>query len=555
MRFTKASTKNLSSFMSVFIIVFALFIAGIQFATLAKAQNPQTVELSTIVAKLADAKKFDQTIAIVEEIAATATPEAVIVLQLLTDGNLRTRKSDGLVYAVVKEGKLYNIFDPITAEAKGQDQSKNLKKVRVNNKLRRQIRGIIGNLTLAAKDPDDRMSAAQTLIANPDGDMVQALESAIASEQDANVKQKFEIARAASILFSNQPDDLKMAAIDDIAATGSREVLALLGKFTAQSEGDLKTKAEAATKDIKSSLKFWDFGQTILFGLSLGSILLLAAIGLAITFGVMGVINMAHGEIVMLGAYTTFMVQEVIRGSAPWLLDWSLAIALPLAFLISGAVGMAMERGIIRHLYGRPLETLLATWGVSLVLQQAVRTIFGPTNKEVSNPSWMSGAFELGQMSITWNRMYIVIFALVVFAVLLWALNKTSMGLQMRAVTQNRRMASSMGIKTPWVDALTFGLGSGIAGIAGVALSQVDNVSPNLGQGYIIDSFMVVVFGGVGNLWGTLVGALSLGIVNKFLEPYAGAVLGKVFVLVFIILFIQKRPRGLFALKGRSVEQ
>ena len=541
--------------MAVFMTVLALSIASLQFTTVANAQDSENAELSTIVAKLANAKKFDQTIAIVKEIAATGTPEAVIVLQLLTDGNLRTRKSDKLVYAVVKEGKLYNIFDPITAEAKGQDQSKNLKKVRVNNKLRRQIRGIIGNLTLAAKDPDDRMSAAQTLIANPDGNMVPALEAAIAIEQDANVKQKFEIARLASILFSKQSDDIKRAAIDDIAATGSREVLALLGKFTAQTEGDLKTKAEAATAEIKSSLKLWDFGQTILFGLSLGSILLLAAIGLAITFGVMGVINMAHGEIVMLGAYTTFMVQEVIRGSAPWLLDWSLAIALPLAFLISGAVGMAMERSIIRHLYGRPLETLLATWGVSLVLQQAVRTIFGPTNKEVSNPSWMSGAFELGQMSITWNRMYIVIFALVVFAVLLWALNKTSMGLQMRAVTQNRRMASSMGIKTPWVDALTFGLGSGIAGIAGVALSQVDNVSPNLGQGYIIDSFMVVVFGGVGNLWGTLVGALSLGIVNKFLEPYAGAVLGKVFVLVFIILFIQKRPRGLFALKGRSVDQ
>jgi urea transport system permease protein len=248
------------------------------------------------------------------------------------------------------------------------------------------------------------------------------------------------------------------------------------------------------------------------------------------------------------------VVQEVIRTSAPGLFDWSLAIALPLAFLVAGGVGLAIERGIIRFLYGRPLETLLATWGVSLILQQAVRTIFGPTNQQVGNPSWMSGAFEIGQLSITWNRMWIVLFTLAVFAVLLFVMKKTSWGLNMRAVTQNRRMAASMGIRTPWVDAFTFALGSGIAGIAGVALSQIDNVSPNLGQGYIIDSFMVVVFGGVGNLWGTLVGAFSLGILNKFLEPYAGAVLGKIIVLVLIILFIQKRPRGLFALKGRAVE-
>jgi urea transport system permease protein len=294
--------------------------------------------------------------------------------------------------------------------------------------------------------------------------------------------------------------------------------------------------------------------QNIWYGLSLGSVLLLAAIGLAITFGVMGVINMAHGEMVMLGAYTTFVVQEAIRTSAPELFSWSLAIALPLAFLVSGTVGLIMERFLIRFLYGRPLETLLATFGVSLILQQAVRTIFGPTNREVGNPEWMSGAFEVGMMAITWNRLWIIVFSLVVFAGLLVVLNRTSLGLQMRAVTQNRKMASAMGIRTPWVDAMTFALGSGIAGIAGVALSQIDNVSPDLGQGYIIDSFMVVVFGGVGNLWGTLVGAMSLGILNKFLEPYAGAVLGKIVVLVLIILFIQKRPRGLFAQKGRFVD-
>jgi urea transport system permease protein len=235
-------------------------------------------------------------------------------------------------------------------------------------------------------------------------------------------------------------------------------------------------------------------------------------------------------------------------------LDWSLPIAIPIAFLVAALVGMAVERTIIRFLYGRPLETLLATWGLSLILQQAVRSTFGPTNREVSNPSWMSGAFEFGQITITYNRLWILCFTLAVFALLLAMLRFTALGLEMRAVTQNRRMAAAMGIKTSRVDALTFGLGSGIAGIAGVALSQIDNVSPNLGQGYIIDSFMVVVFGGVGNLWGTLVGAFTLGIANKFLEPVAGAVLGKIAILVLIILFIQKRPRGLFALKGRAVE-
>jgi urea transport system permease protein len=283
-------------------------------------------------------------------------------------------------------------------------------------------------------------------------------------------------------------------------------------------------------------------------------VLLLAAAGLAITFGVMGVINMAHGEMVMLGAYTTYVVQDAIRTGAPGLFGASLFISIPLAFCVSGALGIVIERTLIRFLYGRPLETLLATWGLSLVLQQAVRSIFGPTNREVGTPEWMSGATQWGGLTITYNRLYIIIFAFCVLAALMASLRFTSLGLRMRAVTQNRRMAAAMGIRTPWIDALTFGLGSGVAGMAGVALSQIDNVIPNLGQNYIIDSFMVVVFGGVGNLWGTVVSALTLGIVNKFLEPIAGAVLGKIVVLVLLILFIQRKPRGMFPLKGRAVE-
>ncbi len=334
---------------------------------------------------------------------------------------------------------------------------------------------------------------------------------------------------------------------------GNATALGLLTGVPAEPEA-LKKAADRAKTAVERNLSLWSLGQNAWYGLSLGSVLLLAAIGLAITFGVMGVINMAHGEMVMIGAYVTFVVQELIRTKAPFLFGWSLAIAVPLAFVFAGAVGMLIERLMIRHLYGRPLETLLATWGVSLILQQAVRATFGPTNREVGTPAFMSGAVELGQMQITYNRLAIILFTIFVFFAILAVMRKTYFGLTMRAVTQNRRMAGAMGINTKWVDAMTFGLGSGIAGIAGVALSQIDNVSPNLGQSYIIDSFLVVVFGGVGNLWGTLVAALSLGVANKFLEPLAGAVLGKILLLVFVILFIQKRPRGLFALKGRAVE-
>jgi urea transport system permease protein len=406
-----------------------------------------------------------------------------------------------------------------------------------------------------APDPGKRLEAARAVFKSRDANALPALDQAIAKETDPRVKQALIEARAAVVLYLDSASEAdKIAAIDMIRQRGDQEALGLLGGLPASAPPAVKQAASDAITSIQNSLVVWNALQNAWYGLSLGSVLLLAAIGLAITFGVMGVINMAHGEMVMLGAYTTFVVQEVIRTRYPGLFDYSLLIAVPLAFLVAGAIGVLIERSIIRFLYGRPLETLLATWGLSLVLQQAVRTMFGPTNREVGNPSWMSGAFELGQITITYNRLWILCFTLAVFAILLAMLRYTALGLEMRAVTQNRRMAASMGIATSRVDALTFGLGSGIAGIAGVALSQIDNVSPNLGQSYIIDSFMVVVFGGVGNLWGTLVGAFTLGIANKFLEPVAGAVLGKIAILVLIILFIQKRPRGLFALKGRAVE-
>jgi urea transport system permease protein len=497
---------------------------------------------------------FDETQRQIDAIAATGDPRAAPALEALSEGDLYFRQSDTAVFIVRKVDAGYALQDPLTLEDAGTAGRREVKKIRVNNRLRRVIRTALGTLTLRAPDPAARIEAADAIFKAQDVDSIEPLDAALAAETDTDVARHMREARAAAVLASDRPTPDKLEAIATIAERGDRDARSLLTSISNGPDTALHEAANAAIAKVERVQGLWDTARNIWFGLSLGSVLLLAAIGLAITFGVMGVINMAHGEMVMLGAYTTFVVQGLFRTAAPEYFDYSLIVALPAAFLVAVLVGIAIERGIIRFLHDRPLETLLATWGVSLILQQSVRTIFGPTNQEVGNPSFMSGAFEIGQLTITYNRLWIVVFALVVFTVLLVAMKATRFGLYVRAVTQNRRMSASMGIRTPLVDALTFGLGSGIAGIAGVALSQIDNVSPNLGQSYIIDSFMVVVFGGVGNLWGTLLGAFTLGIANKFLEPVAGAVLAKILVLVFIILFIQKRPRGLFALKGRAVD-
>ena len=496
---------------------------------------------------------FQQADEIVKNLAKTGDAKIVPALEAFSSGDLYVRKSDNQVFMTRPAGSFdLALIDPVSGDKVGQENKGNLAKIKVNNNLRRSIRAAIGSLTLMSPDRGVRLEAASSILKAPSADSLEAIETALKTEKDGEVRSVLDKARAVAILSSDRPAEDKKAAIQTIRDEGGRDAVGILSSISV--DDSLKPDVAAAIKSIQDSLELWDGAQNIWYGLSLGSVLLLAAIGLAITFGVMGIINMAHGEMVMLGAYCTFMVQDVIRNHAPALFDWSLPIALPVAIIVTGAVGLVIERCVIRFLYGRPLETLLATWGISLILQQAVRSIFGPTNQEVGNPSWMSGSFDVGYITVTWNRLWIIVFSLAVFFTLLMLLKRSAFGLQMRAVTQNRRMASSMGIRTPWVDAFTFALGSAIAGMAGVALSQIDNVSPNLGQGYIIDSFMVVVFGGVGNLWGTLVGAFSLGILNKFLEPYAGAVLGKILVLVLIILFIQKRPRGLFALKGRAVE-
>ncbi|MBB4236074.1 urea ABC transporter permease subunit UrtB [Rhizobium esperanzae] len=538
----------------IFLITLCLVFSGLSFSCLSFSGEVRAEGDIHVLIDALGVGDFSDREAAIKALVASKDPHVSQILQQLSDGLFYVNSDGGPVLLQGGTDDEPTYSDPITGEAADDVDPDLMTKVKINNALRGVISAANSQLTLMSPDRSARLAAAQGLLKDADPANLELLNAALAAEKDAEIRNTMEAARAVLLLKTDASVEDKKAAIDTIAARGNRDALTILTTTLETAPDDLKPAIQSNISSINRDLALWDVAQNVWYGLSLGSVLLLAAIGLAITFGVMGVINMAHGEMVMIGAYTTYVVQEYVVTAFPELADYSLAFAVPAAFVFTGFVGLVIERAVIRYLYGRPLETLLATWGVSLILQQAVRSIFGPTNREVRNPSWMSGAFDLGGLAITWNRLWIIIFSTVVFLTLLMLLKRSAFGLQMRAVTQNRRMASSMGIRTGWVDAFTFALGSGIAGIAGVALSQIDNVSPNLGQSYIIDSFMVVVFGGVGNLWGTLVGALSLGVVNKFLEPFAGAVLGKILVLVLIILFIQKRPRGLFALKGRAVE-
>ena len=498
------------------------------------------------------ADKFPETDLGIDALVASGAATAPAVLGALSDGRLFFDPGSRKVYYLDGTGTL---DDAASGEKVADVMQGGLKKVRLNNAIRSRIAAAVGSLDLVSPDRTKRLAAAETAFAAHDAKARGAVEAALAKEGDPAIKATLVQARAAIVAASGTGSEAeRLDAIATLKARGDGDALNLVDQAGAAPDASPAVKAAAASASaaIRFTLSVWQALQNAWYGLSLGSVLLLAAIGLAITFGVMGIINMAHGEMVMLGAYTTYVVQQSLASSA--LGGGAILVAVPMAFLVAGAAGVAIERLIIRHLYGRPLETLLATWGVSLILQQLVRSVFGADNRPVAAPAFMAGSFHVGGLEITSGRMWIVVFTVGVFVALQLVLRATPFGLRMRAVTQNRRMASAMGISTGRIDALAFGLGSGIAGIAGVALSQIDNVSPNLGQSYIIDSFMVVVFGGVGNLWGTLVAALSLGIANKFLEPFAGAVLAKIAILVFIVLFIQKRPRGLFALKGRAVE-
>lgn len=497
---------------------------------------------------------------LVNDIAGSGAENGLEILQALYDGGLYYVKGDLTVVFAEKSAGGFTVTSVMTGESLGEFPRRKVKKITINNALRGDLKQLIAGYKLRSRDEGDRIQAARDMIASPSTELLPLINDALEVETDGDVRDMLEIARSATVLgdFSSTSKE-KIAALAVLGEATDSNAINLVSKITLKDgEGnyiehdrELVAAAEKALDSLNTRKSFYEILQNVFFGVSLGSVLLLTAVGLAITFGVMGVINMAHGEMIMIGAYATYTVQLLM----PNMIGMSILVSIPVAFLVSGFMGVLIERLIIRHLYGRPLETLLATFGLSLVLQQLVRTIYSPLNRSVITPDWMSGSWAInGMLSITYNRLYIIIFSFLVLLALVTLMKKTSFGLQMRAVTMNRKMASSMGIKTGWVDALTFGLGSGIAGVAGVALSQLTNVGPNLGQAYIIDSFMVVVFGGVGNLFGTLFAAMSLGLANKFMEPLAGAVLAKILILVFIILFIQKWPRGLFAIKGRFIE-
>ncbi len=518
----------------------------------APAASTAPADFATILATLPEAGFSDKEAA-VAQIIASGHAGSRTVLAALLDNKLYARKSDAQVVIVTDDTDpaQVKLLSPLDGSALAPAADGDLKKIGTNNRLRKVLKGAIAQIDLSSDDIDVRVNAVREMLREMDEPTIAALRARAAVEESSRVRKQIDMGLAIADLASEDAA-VRRAAVTALDGQLSDEAYnALRDLSERETEADIRSAALAVMRNIDNWRGVYGSVETLFFGLSLGSVLVLSAIGLAITFGVMGVINMAHGELMMIGAYTTYCVQLLL----PNHIGLSMAISIPAAFLVSGAFGVAIERGIVRHLYGRPLETLLATFGLSLVLQQLVRSIFSPLNRSVATPEFMSGQLYVNDaLSLTYNRLYIVVFALLVFFLLQLVLRRTSLGLKIRAVSQNRAMSRAMGIRSEWIDAATFGLGAGIAGVAGVALSQLTNVGPNLGQAYIIDSFMVVVFGGVGNLWGTLISGMTLGVVNKLLEPYAGAVLAKILVLVALILFIQRKPRGLFPQKGRAAE-
>jgi urea transport system permease protein len=497
----------------------------------------------------------DAKIRAIHDLAATAPEGALALLEALAADEVKT-SGETAVLVVRGDGAV----DAASGAAVAPLPTP-LDDVVVNNRVRRELASAMAALKLASPDRVVRLAAAKALQAGADEGVLPAIERATAGETDAEIRELLTVS-GASIRLGSPDKEVRITAIRTLADSTSPATRTLLigllakkGEVWAEPDGDVRAEADKSLRAIEGRFATGELVARVFSGLSLGSILLLAALGLAITYGLMGVINMAHGELIMIGAYATYVVQNLFRQYAPGLFDAYLLAALPVAFMASALVGMAMERTVIRFLYGRPLETLLATWGLSLILIQAMRTIFGAQNVQVENPAWMSGGLTMIEGAVLpWSRIVIIGFAFAVLGLVYVLLNRTRLGLFVRGVTQNRPMASALGVPTGRVDMLAFGLGSGIAGLAGCALSQIGNVGPDLGQSYIVDSFMVVVLGGVGQLAGTVVAGLGLGVVNKFLEAWSGAVLAKIIVLVFIIVFIQKRPQGLFALKGRMAD-
>lgn len=492
----------------------------------------------------------DERIATLNRLAAAADEKGLALIQALSEDAVKVQGEQVLIVAA--DG---SATDAVTgAAATPTDTAEDAV---VNNRLRGALETALATRALFGTDATLQREAAGLLqraaFDAPDASQLPLVDKALAGTLDPKARDLLEQARAAMQLASDD-EAQRLAAAQTLGNMGQPALRPLLAaQLAAESSASVKAALSAALSSLDRSLAVSSALSQAFTGLSLGSILLLAALGLAITYGLMGVINMAHGELIMIGAYATWAVQVFFKNTLPGLFDWYLLAALPVAFVTAALVGAAMERTVIRFLYGRPLETLLATWGISLVLMQGVRSLFGAQNVGVENPSWMSGSITLlGNLTLPWNRIIIVAFAGAVLLGVTLLITRTRLGLFVRGVTQNRPIASCMGVNTARIDTYAFALGSGIAGLAGCALSQIGNVGPDLGQNYIVDSFMVVVLGGVGQLAGTVYAALGLGLLNKLLEGWAGAVLAKIAVLVFIIVFIQKRPQGIFAFKGRE---
>ena len=515
-----------------------LLFAILSIANYAQAISPEDVKGITI-------GDTDARVAALAKAMLTADDKTAAFLQAMSDDAVKVA---GDKVFVVKDNKA---FDPATGtELTLPDGAED---VINNNRMRGELDSALAALKLFSKDDTIRRAAVTQLQSDADESKLPLIEKALAAEQNGSIKAQLEMVRAAALL--NSSDKAKrLSAAASLATSGlANTKTLLLARLEVETEGDVKAALGTALRQVESKLAWGDKLGAMFSGISLGSILLLVALGLAITYGLMGVINMAHGELMMIGAYATYVVQGLFQKYLPGAFDWYLLAAVPVAFLASALMGAVLERSVIRFLYGRPLETLLATWGISLMLMQLVRSVFGAQNVGVENPAWMSGGVQvLGNLSLPYNRLVIIGFAIFVLGSVAWMISKTRLGLFVRGVTQNRPIASCMGVNTARIDTYAFALGSGIAGLAGCALSQVGNVGPDLGQGYIVDAFMVVVLGGVGQLAGTVYAALGLGVLNKFLEGWAGAVLAKIAVLVLIIIFIQKRPQGIFAMKGRE---
>ncbi len=486
-------------------------------------------------------------IAALNAVLAGADEKTVALLQAMSDDAVKF--SETAIF-VMKDGKGHDAVSG--AEVAVPEAAED---VINNNRMRGELDAALASIKLFSPDVAVRTEAVKTLQGEPDEAKLPLIEKALAAETVPAIKAALQHIRSAMLLASADKAK-RLDAATALGASGTPATKTLLiERQKVETEPDVKAAITVALRAIEGRLAWGERLGVVFTGVSLGSILLLVALGLAITYGLMGVINMAHGELMMIGAYATYVIQNLFRTYLPGLFDAYVLVAIPVSFLAAALVGAALERSVIRWLYGRPLETLLATWGISLMLQQLVRSVFGAQNVPVENPAWLSGGIDvMSNLTLPFNRIAIVVFAVLVL-VGVWALiSRTRLGLFVRGVTQNRRMAACMGVNTARIDTYAFALGSGIAGLAGCALSQVGNVGPDLGQGYIVDAFMVVVLGGVGQLAGTVYAALGLGVLNKFLEGISGAVLAKIMVLVFIVIFIQKRPQGIFALKGRSAE-